>query len=643
MAYDLNVGGGRVVKVNEPTRGEFSDNLGGAVEFSFAHLVYKVFEIMGGALGSFGAGVAVKFLEVIEPTMIDYVGPLIDQLVSYPDMPQWLKDYLTDIKSGEHEAAALLLGDVGKAAVGSATGGIIGSLLSPVTYAINHQLHPFRPDPMTLLAYKWRGKLPENTLADYMEDVGYADFMFNEAEEVMRPRLAEGGLAEAYRRGDQTEAQVIAELARRGYPYDDAKLFTGLTDVLLPGSDVIIAMRRKRITRAEAQSKLERLGYSDEDAATILLNTEIIPQVTDLILMAVREAWRDDIAQTWGYDEDFPTEFGEWAAKQGLDPIWATRYWRSHWRLPSVSLGYEMMHRGIISEGELGSLLKISDYPAGWRDKMVEVAYSPLTRVDVRRMYGLGVLTEEDVYQSYRDIGYNDLNATRMTQFTLLYVNKDDTSKVEEARDLTRSVIETAYRKDVISHAEAETRLQGIDYTTEDIDLLLSLVDVQKELAAIPDYLSDYQSDLQKIVIRSYTRRLIGEDIAKQYLMTVGLSEVEIELQLAIADFEYSEAVRDKELDIIGQAYVHRAIDRTRALELLGHLSLPATQQNQILAEWESERQLRSRRLTEAQYRKALSEGLIGIENYAENLRGLGYTETDIVILVGMATYVKEE
>lgn len=268
---------------------------------------------------------------------------------------------------------------------------------------------------------------------------------------------------------------------------------------------------------------------------------------------------------------------------------------------------------------------------------MIQAAYTPLTRVDVRRMYGLGVLNEDEVYWSYRDIGYNELNARRMTDFTKLYVNKDDGGPLYEARELTRSVIEKAYRKRVITRPEAETRLAAIPYSHEDIDLLLSMVDIQIELESIPDYLADYQKDLQKIVLRSYTNRLIGEAKATEYLLTVGLTETEIGLQLAIADFLYSEAVRDKELSIIGEAYTKRAVERTTAIGLLGRLALPATQQSQVLSEWETERELRTRRLTEAQYRKALKDGIIGVGDYSENLRGLGYTEMDIVILVKMA------
>jgi len=643
MAYELGVGGGATVKVNEPERSDFADNLGGAVEFSFVHLVYKVFEIMGNALGSFGAGVAVRFLQVVEPELLDYVEPLIDQITSMEGLPSWLKTYLEKVREGEHEAAALLLGGIGTSVAGAAMSSVTGSLMSPLTFAMNRQLHPMRPDPGTLLAYMWRGKLPPNTLADYMEDQGYADFMFDNAEEVFRPRLGEGGLAEARRRKDLTKTEVQTELMRRGYPTDDAELFAALTYILIPAGEVITAMRRKSITPEEAEDRLHHLGYTDDDTSLLIENSKVIPNLADLVGMAVREAWDDGVAAAYGYDDDFPGEFAEWAEKQGLDREWATRYWRAHWTLPSVTLGYEMMHRRIISEGELEDLLRIADYPSVWRKHMIEAAYTPLTRVDVRRMYGLGVLTEEDVYWSYRDIGYNDENAAKMTQFTVLYVNKDDSDKVSVARELTRSVIEKAYRKGVVDRTEADIRLRDIGYDAEDVELLLSMLDLQVELDEMPDYLEDYRKDIEKVVIGSYTARFIDDGTATSYLLDVGFCETEIGLMLAIADFKYAESVRAKALNIIGEAYVRRAIDYSEAVSRLGRLALPAGQQAQVFSEWDIERDLRTRRLTESQYRKCLKDKLITVDVYAENMRGLGYNEADVALLVGMATGVPEE
>jgi len=633
MAYDLNVGGGRTVTVNEPLRSNFADNLGGAVEFSLVHFVYKVFEVMGGALGSFGGGVAVQFLEVLEPELLEYIDPILDELDRLPELPDFLRSYIAKLRETPHPAGALLTGAVGTSAISAATYGVMGALLSPVTYGINHLLHPFRPDPLTLLAYKWREKLPEGTFADYLEDQGYADFMFNNAEAVLRPRLAEGGLAEALRRGKLPVEDVLHELIRRGYPALDSALFAVLTDTLLPLGDLIKAWRRETIDDIQVERGIEAHGFSPIDTQTLLSNSMIIPPVADLVTMAVREAWDDKVATDWGYDKDRSAHFDHWAKMQGLDPDWALRYWRSHWRLPSVTLGYEMFQRRIISPDQLSTLLRISDYPEGWRDYMIRAAYKVITRVDVRRFYRIGMIDHAGLIERYRDVGYSPEDAETMAIFTELYEAPDGTDKLEAARELTRSFIMAAYVKGLITKAEAETRLETIGYSVADVDLAIRMADIQRELDEVPDYLKEYRKDVEKLVIRSYTKRLIGGDKARSMLADIGLCDLEIELQLAVADFQYLEMVRDKELDIIGQAYVRRAIDRQGALGQLGSLALPSTQQRQILAEWDLERNLRTRRLTEASYRHAVKIGSMAIAQYQENLRGLGYPNADIATL----------
>ena len=92
----------------------------------------------------------------------------------------------------------------------------------------------------------------------------------------------------------------------------------------------------------------------------------------------------------------------------------------------------------------------------------------------------------------------------------------------------------------------------------------------------------------------------------------------------------------DANLQIIADAYKVRAIDRPTAAMMIGKLSIPASQQERLFGQWDIERDVRSRRLTEAQYRSAYTTGLITDRDYMENLRGLGYTEADIALLLAM-------
>jgi DNA-binding transcriptional MerR regulator len=67
---------------------------------------------------------------------------------------------------------------------------------------------------------------------------------------------------------------------------------------------------------------------------------------------------------------------------------------------------------------------------------MLEVAFNPLTRVDTRRAYNLGVLTDEQVLQSYRDSGYSDENAD-----TLLRFSRKERSKAWKTRPAVKAAI----------------------------------------------------------------------------------------------------------------------------------------------------------------------------------------------------------
>jgi len=123
-------------------------------------------------------------------------------------------------------------------------------------------------------------------------------------------------------------------------------------------------------------------------------------------------------------------------------------------------------------------------------------------------------------------------------------------------------------------------------------------------------------------------------------LLDLGLDPTEIPLKLSVADYAYSEAMKDHAIDLVGESYIKRVITQNDAYAMLGSLDLTGAQQSQILGEWDVERQLRTRTLSEAQYRKAMQEGLMTVDDYTEAMRGLGYNERDVGVLVGMATFV---
>ncbi len=221
---------------------------------------------------------------------------------------------------------------------------------------------------------------------------------------------------------------------------------------------------------------LQRIGIHPDYLAVYKTLAQRIPPVADIITMAVREAFNPAIASRFGQYEDFPKDFGRYAQQQGLSEDWAKRYWAAHWGLPSPQQGFEMLHRGVIDQRDLTLLMKAQDIMPFWRDKMVDIAYRPLTRVDVRRMYKEGILDEKGVFNAYLDAGYNEDNAANMTEFTIAYV-------LSQQSKFTTGDVVKAYAARMIPRSEARSLLTMLGVRRSDADYIIGTADYKREWA----------------------------------------------------------------------------------------------------------------------------------------------------------------
>tara|TARA_R110002096_G_scaffold170894_2_gene343573 strand:- start:854 stop:3154 length:2301 start_codon:yes stop_codon:yes gene_type:complete len=299
------------------------------------------------------------------------------------------------------------------------------------------------------------------------------------AWEILEP----GDAVVAYQRGLISLDNLNDELRMRGYSQTrvDTLIETGYQ---VPDPASLYSMNLRGLPGGEnLTDRFKDLGFNPTDAQSLSDLKFYIPGAQDLITMAVRDVFNPAIVEEFGQDQDFPEEFGKYAAQQGISDFWARKYWAAHWVLPSMQMGFEMLHRRVIDEDKLKRLMAAQDIMPGWRDDLIAISYRPYTRVDIRRMHDTGVLSEDEVYDAYRDIGYNDERARTLTDFTI-ELNRDDPDPLEPLDGLTRSAVISAYKDGLIDRITAEGLLEaeGVGPDARLIYLNDAELDIEKEL-----------------------------------------------------------------------------------------------------------------------------------------------------------------
>jgi hypothetical protein len=369
------------------------------------------------------------FLEAIEPELNDMYGPMLRELADDPETPESLKHAINVATSGKYEAGAAILGFLGTSVGGSMIGNFMGVLLANPTYNLQRRIKPFRLPYEIARLVELRHPEAKNQWFGDMLDAGISQDRIPLLADVLAVRADLSSLGQLALRGNISRDAMVKELVTRGWIEQDAKNVSTLLD--------------------------------------------LIPGPNDLISLAVKEAWDDQFASIAGTDQGLPSEFVQWAGKQGLSADWCKRYWRAHWQLPSAGQGFEMLHRGLCTSAELDALLKALDISPFWRDKLKGITYNPYTRVDVRRLYNKNILKREDVKRNYLDLGYDDAHAENLTEFTV----RDATGTDQEA---TKTDVLSGYSTGLLTKQETIDWLMDLDYPRDLAEFYISREDAKK-------------------------------------------------------------------------------------------------------------------------------------------------------------------
>jgi len=407
-----------------------------------------------------------RILEGLESEYAPDLQALMAKAEATGRIPPELQGIVNQIKGPTKPIGAFL----GQAAAGGATGGLISSTLGPflllLQYEIQRSVEQGRWDPQTAAAVFFRV-------------VSTAEALGKTPAEVLN--------------------LVISDVQDLGWSSERFHAFLDAAATRLDDIELVRLRIREDITDDEYKALMYELGFFPERADLKRKAARYYPSPSDLVRFQAREVYEDEMVARYGLMSEIGALRRDAFYKAGMDDDVIDDYWKAHWEHASFTQVTEMLHRGLLTphgrassppttraawrardtEGQqaIYDWYKVVEIPPFWRDLLTSISFSPLTRVDVRRMHKLGVLDHDATYTAYRRHGFDDHDAELMTVWTEKY-------NAEATRDLTKTDVLKAFREGKILRAEAEARLADLDYGPDEIDILLD----EEETTALVEY-----------------------------------------------------------------------------------------------------------------------------------------------------------
>ena len=448
-------------------------------------------ETLGAWAAGFVSGGIEKIMDVIGKKMSARLKPLTDQIVNTGQVPPELKPIMDEIINPTGELAALLGNSLADKLVSGVEGDIFKFLMRSLTYGFSYVPNFYIPKADLLLDYKLRHMVDDTTFYTEMRMAGIPP---ERADELLKAK----------------EVRFPSEIAGQLNLRDPAKYAKYWDDVRQLGVD------------PERLAALQELAYR-------------VPGSADVIRYMVKEVYNPQTYKAFGQDQEFPGGAADFTAdaltdarKSGVTREHLLKEWIAHWNLPAATQGYELLHRGLITEAELGMLLKALDIMPFWRDKLEAISWAVPNRVELRMLARYGLVDKQFLVNALEKAGlaveYRDVLADLMLaqgmltdlskRYTNKWINSDELKgiitdsglsvkigdrlydwitknnagdRLAPEKELTAAEVLKGYKKHILTYDETVEQLTGLGYDEAEAAYKIAIDTTVTPAEAAPD------------------------------------------------------------------------------------------------------------------------------------------------------------
>lgn len=266
-----------------------------------------------------------------------------------------------------------------------------------------------------------------------------------------------------------------------------------------------------------------------------------------------------------------------------------------------------------------------------WNQLQYAIRYSRYSLREIRQLIDSGQVTNADVMNAFRDMGFQDDKAAVLTSMEYVLTER---RRQAEIVAYTPQKIAQLYMRGALQPADVIAKMGLLSYTADQAQLLMAVADLDKDALQQLKAVNKSEADIQRVTEESFQLGTIDSASAKTTLISLGATDAVANSTIAAWSAAALNSRVKSSISSIRKGFKSGYMPSQQIVALLQTAGLTFDKATTMLRDWQLEESVDDKTLEVSQILKAVADGNMSADTASTRLFNMGWEPNDAQLLL---------
>jgi hypothetical protein len=416
----------------------------------------------------------------------------------------------------------------------------------------------------------------------------------------------------------------------------------------LSADEMIQFTRRMGGSEEDEKRVIRNAGFADETQA--IAKRELyweLPTIGDHLEWLRKNVFDDEYVKDFqlmdGFDERFWPKFGKDLTSLGMKKEYAALHYAAHWLNPSFTQLFEMTQRLrkgrvpddiVFTTDDLLRVMQEQDVGFYFRQRLEAVSHPVINLTLQMKLYGLRVLTFDELVDGLRDLGYTPSDAQTIAR-GLSY--ESARLRASSSRGWSPGALSRAFMYGLIGPDFVNTHMTTLGYSPEESKDLMDNAEATLLSKRRSRFVTQTITSSVHALQDAYSCGTIDCATYVERLIQIGIEQDSAIASCGAIDAARKSKICKTQISAIGKGVLGGKITATQAEQQLSDMGITPERIIEYMTEWNIRKEASPQSATAAQIIRWVGGGLLDAGIAAQRLENLGWSGADAAVMLAGA------